>query len=83
MTTDQRDEIIHATHDAVIGILAGCKTCRAQVASHDTALRGNGKPGLVMRVAKLEWFKMLVCSMGGAMFMTLFGCLAAWGFGKL
>lgn len=80
MTNDKRDEMIQATHDAVIAIETGCKQCREQVAAHDRALRGNGKPGLAVRVSKLE---LLVCSMGAGVVVLLFRGLVAWGFGKL
>ena len=83
MTNEKRDEIIHATHAAVVAIQTGCVACRKLVDSHNTALQGNGKPGLVMRVARLEWFKMLMCSVGGGAFVATFGCLVAWGLGKL
>ena len=80
MTNDDRDELIRETHGAVIKIQADCETCRPMVQLHDTALRGNGKPGLAVRVGKLE---MVVCSMGGGAVVMIFGGLIAWGFGKL
>jgi hypothetical protein len=79
MNNDERDAIIRDTHDAVIAIRSGCKTCRATVAAHDTALRGNGRAGLAARVGKLE---LIVCTVGGALAIIIVGGLLGWGLGK-
>lgn len=82
MNNDERDKKMYAIHAAVIAIQTELEGFRGIIASHDKLLQGNGRPGLVMRVARLEWFKMLACSVGGATFVMLFSGLVAWGFGK-
>ena len=75
MNNEDRDQMIQATHDAVLTIQIQCKQCRGLVRTHDTALRGNDRPGLTTRVGKLE---LLVCSMGGGLVAAVLGGVVAW-----
>ena len=75
MNNEVRDEMIRATHDAVLIIQSQCEDCRGQVRTHDIALRGNDRPGLTTRVGKLE---LLVCSMGGGAIVAVIGGVVAW-----
>ena len=54
MTNDERDDMIRATHHAVIIMVE-------KVKNHDHDLYGNGKDGIKIEVDRLKGFKRFSC----------------------
>jgi hypothetical protein len=71
MTNDERDEMLKATHDAVIKTSTRCESCRKTVCELTRTVRGhNGQPGHTGRIFKLE---MAVYAIGGGLLLAVIG----------